>query len=129
MSLTNRPSPPTAITRSFLQALLFAPGRLADLRTTNNLQALLMDALRETLPSPDIIDDTWWSIEVPNDWRYKLAQDIEIFLTETAPVVENVLRALCQNPTRIRRCLTNVLVEADALLTRVRWFYSFSLLR
>lgn len=83
------------------------------------MQALLLDALRQTLPSPDTIDESWWGVEAPNDWRYKLVADVEAFLMETASVVENVLRALCQNPTRIRRCLTNVLEEVDALLTRV----------
>lgn len=83
------------------------------------MAALLLDSLRQLLPREDLISEACWAIELPSDWRYELARDIDAFLQEGAPVMEGVLRSWCQNPCRIRRCLANALVDLDTLLARV----------
>jgi len=83
------------------------------------MQALLIDALRELLPEDAALSESWWQIEIPDDWRYELAKDVDTFLSEGAPVMEGVLRSLCQNPCRIRRCLVNALEDVDTWCSRV----------
>lgn len=59
------------------------------------------------------------SAEAPTDPRFKAVAALEFWYKKGQRIFTDVLRCLCQNPCRIRRCLINTIQEIDDLVLLV----------
>lgn len=95
----------------FGEAKLAAPSQAG-------IQTLLWTELYTHAPCENFAAD-FWDVERPRDTRFEVARLVDDWREAAAGVYMDMLRALCQNPCRIRRCLVNVLQDADLLNGKV----------
>jgi hypothetical protein len=119
-NLDNQATPTKALPRALLQEFLFADGRLCNVDANGgNMVELISDVLNHIAPLDLLMRPQWQEIDDPADWRYKLLREHSQLLLEVAPLMENIIRALCQNETRRWRCLNNILRDLDGFITKV----------
>jgi hypothetical protein len=119
-NLDDQAMPTKVLPRALIQEFLFADGRLCNVDATGgNMAELINDVLNNFAPLHILIKPHWQQIQDNSDWRYHLIRQHVQFLIDMAPLMENILRALCQNETRRWRCLNNLLAELDNFHTKV----------
>ncbi|RKF56339.1 N-alpha-acetyltransferase 35, NatC auxiliary subunit [Golovinomyces cichoracearum] len=70
---------------------------------------------KTVLPTHLILDKSNDEIEVPSDYRYKIAAQMENFRSRAAGSYLDMLRAFCQNRCRIRRALCHTILDWENL--------------
>lgn len=102
--------------RAVLQTFLFGEENIAA-PGTGGIEELLWTELCNNTAEP--LSKDFYEIEAPQDPRHQAIRIIDQWQTQAAVEYVYVLRSLCQNRCRARRCLTNVLQNINSFLQQV----------
>lgn len=104
---------PIVYVRTLLQTFLF--DAMEVLGSMSIRQLLDDDFAILTMPAHQYLDRLNDEIEVVEDPRYAMAQQMELFRTRAAQPFLDILRTACQNRCRVRRTLCHLLRDWESL--------------
>lgn len=105
---------PLALPRAALQIHLFSEGKRAAPGAGSIEFMMWSEVDNRMLYKIDVS-----SVIPPKDPRFKAIAALEFWYEKGQQIFTDVLRCLCQNPCRIRRCLINTVQEIDDLVLLV----------
>ncbi|TVY62254.1 N-alpha-acetyltransferase 35 NatC auxiliary subunit [Lachnellula suecica] len=104
---------PSVYIRTLLQHYIF--GDMIMLGKMSIRQVLDDDLSSTVLPANQLLNRANDEIEFPNDPRFKMAENMELFRSRAANSYLDILRTICQNRCRIRRTLCHTISDWDIL--------------
>lgn len=114
-TLASRKRRPHVLARAVLQNQLFAQG--GPLEGPESTHAYILAELGECcFPDDALADGAFWTHDWPaRSVQMRVRERLDRFVHDAAGPILDVLRALCQNHCRMRRCLVNCLPGFDKL--------------
>ncbi|RKF73315.1 N-alpha-acetyltransferase 35, NatC auxiliary subunit [Golovinomyces cichoracearum] len=113
MLFQSRKPQPSVYVRTLLQHYIFTENSFLGRITMR--QFIEENLAKTVLPTHLLLDKSNDEIEVPSDYRYKIAAQMENFRSRAAGSYLDMLRAFCQNRCRIRRALCHTILDWDNL--------------
>jgi N-alpha-acetyltransferase 35, NatC auxiliary subunit len=104
---------PSEYVRALAQSFLTIDDQVVGVFSTKDV---VFEELRSmVLPAGPLLDPANEMVENPYDSRFRIAQQVDQFVTKSGPSHLNQLRSFCQNRCRIRRNLCHALLEWDSM--------------
>jgi N-alpha-acetyltransferase 35, NatC auxiliary subunit len=113
MSFQRKKPQPLVYVRTLLQSYLFKD--MIILGAMSIRQVLDDDLSIVVLPCSPLLDKGYDAVEAPHDARFAIAHQMEVFRQRSSQSYLDILRAFCQNRSRVRRTLCHSIQDWETV--------------